>query len=249
MEYGIVPTISKQPSSKSHSTSLSFLRLPAEIRNRSRSSPFFPQQPLSDKPSPVYTLCLTNLTLHQLQRLTTRNHLSAYLLPPLNLTPSLLRTCRQIHAEALPILYGHNTFCAHPTFLTSIPFLLTNTRPVTCAANIRRIKRWYVQVRLDTDAGFSRAQISHAFSGAVELEVEVWHAMYAAADLTVLRLFEGVRAVRRARVGGGVERSYAAWLESVMMADYGSLVGERHEEKENEEEEEEDEEKGRVYDV
>jgi hypothetical protein len=94
-----------------------------------------------------------------------------------------------------------------------------------------------VQVRLDVDARFSKAQVSDAFSGADELEVEVWQATFAAADLTVLKLFEGVRGVGRAKVTGSVGREYAACLEGVMMADYGFVVGKRPEEE------------GRVYDV
>ena len=93
-------------------------------------------------------------------------------------------------------------------------------------------------MRLDVDAGFSRAQASDAFSGAEELEVEVWQAMFADADLAVLRLFEGVRGVGRAKVSGSVGRRYGAWLEGVMMADNGFVVGKRLEE-----------EVGRVYEV
>ena len=93
-------------------------------------------------------------------------------------------------------------------------------------------------MRLDADSGFSKAQVSDAFSGAEELEVEVWQAKFASADLAVLRLFEGVRGVGRARVSGSVGRGYAAWLEGVMIADYGSVVGERTEGEE-----------GRMYDV
>jgi len=77
------------------------------------------------------------------------------------------------------------------------------------------------------DAGFSKAQVSDAFSGAEELEVEVWQPMFAEADLAVLRLFEGVREVRRAKVSGCVGRGYGAWLEGIMMADYGFVLGER----------------------
>lgn len=39
--------------------------------------------------------------------------------------------------------------------------------------------------------------------------------MFAAADLGVLRLFEGVRGVRRAKVRGSVGAAYGAWLEGL----------------------------------
>lgn len=87
-------------------------------------------------------------------------------------------------------------------------------------------------MRLDVDHGFSKTQVSDAFSGAEELEIEVWQAMFGAADLTALRLFEGVRGVMKAKVSGSVGRGYAAWLEGVMMADYGVVVGEMPDDKE-----------------
>lgn len=83
----------------------------------------------------------------------------------------------------------------------------------------RKIKRWYVQVRLDADARWTKDDVTEAFSGAEELEVEVWQAMFASADLRVLRLFEGVRRVKKARVSGSVGPAYRKWLESAMMSE------------------------------
>ena len=75
-----------------------------------------------------------------------------------------------------------------------------------------------MSVRLDADARFSAAAAAAAFSGAAALDVEAWQAMFAAADHAVLRLFEGVRGVRAARVRGSVAPAYARWLEVAMMS-------------------------------
>jgi len=79
-------------------------------------------------------------------------------------------------------------------------------------------------VRLDTDPRFTASEVSAAFSGAESLEVEVWQAEYGSVDLRVLKLFEGVRGVRRARVCGSVGGKYARWLEDVMMREVGGMV-------------------------
>lgn len=86
-----------------------------------------------------------------------------------------------------------------------------------------------MQVRLDVDALYTSAAVAAAFSGAEELEVEVSQAMYDSCGIGVLRRFEGVRGVGRARVGGSVpDRRYARWLEERMMSGVGE-VGEGEE--------------------
>jgi hypothetical protein len=90
----------------------------------------------------------------------------------------------------------------------------------------QQISRWYVSVRLDTDARFTEEQVRTAFSGKESVEVEVWQAMFASADLGVLRLFEGVRGVKMAKVSGSVGTEYKRWLEGVMMSSGGEDVKE-----------------------
>lgn len=88
------------------------------------------------------------------------------------------------------------------------------------------IKRWYLNVRLDTDPGFDREKATRAFSGAEELEIEVFQAMFNSSDFSVLKLFEGVRGVDKVKIGGSVGNGrYARWLEKVMMAREGEDVG------------------------
>ena len=163
-----------------------FLRLPAEIRNQ------------------IYRLCLCFPAgeLARLRRLTTRNHLSAYLLPPLGLVPGLLATCRQLRTEARPLLYQANTFCAHPRLLTSMPFLVDRSRPVLQATAAAHISHWYLGIRLDCEAGFGKEEAAKAFTGADTLEIECWQTMFAMADLSVLKLFDGIRGVQ-GRAGDG----------------------------------------------
>jgi hypothetical protein len=81
-----------------------------------------------------------------------------------------------------------------------------------------------VSVRLDTDARFTAEQVCAAFSGQEFVEVEVWQAMFASSDLGVLRLFEGVRGVKAAKVSGSVGTEYKKWLETVMMSSDGENV-------------------------
>lgn len=151
---------------------------------------------------------------------------------PPQLDANILLTCKQLHAEGTPILYGENTFCAHPGLLSSLPSLLLATRPyrialppVKSARLIPLIKRFYIHVRLDTDPQFSAEQVSASFSGVEVLEVEVFQSMYASCDFGVLRLFEGVRGVGKAVVEGSVgDGVYARWLEEVMMKEPGAQV-------------------------
>jgi hypothetical protein len=108
--------------------------------------------------------------------------------------------------------------------LTSLPFLIHSDRPVLAPKIAQQIKRWYVSVRLDTDARFTEEQVRAAFTDKECVEVEVWQAMFASVDLGVLRLFEGVRGVKIAKVNGSVGTEYKRWLEGVMMSSEGKNI-------------------------
>ncbi|KAK0635391.1 hypothetical protein B0T17DRAFT_39919 [Bombardia bombarda] len=145
------------------------------------------------------------------------------------LHPAILSTSRQTHHEALPILYQHNIFLAHPLHLTSLPRLRPWYPPHT---NQSLIRRWHLPLQLDLlPPPWSVSAITSAFSHADELVLSVWQAVvFAGPGAEALRRFEGVRGVRRARVlgcPGGFER-YVAWMEGVMMmeGDEGVAVGE-----------------------
>jgi len=133
-----------------------------------------------------------------------------------NLVPNILSTCRQITHEATPILYSLNTFTAHPSLLTSMPYLHSPTRPLYTPGLHTRIRRWRIQVRLDCDARFTEEDVTKAFTGCEELEIEAKEAMFRGAGNAVLMLFAGVRAVKSARVIGSVDREFAEWLEESM---------------------------------
>ncbi|EON69487.1 hypothetical protein W97_08747 [Coniosporium apollinis CBS 100218] len=183
------------------------LSLPAELRNQ------------------IYTHLLVPCPTHlsALRRWTAQNHLSDYVLPALDIHPAILRTCRQAHTEGTDLLYGANTFSAHPALLTQLPFLVKASRPIVCPAVVGRIRRWHVKVRLDTDPRYSAEDVRRAFSDAEEVEVDVWQTQFGACDYRNLGLFEGVRGVGKAVVGGSVEAGFAGWLEGVMM---GPVEGE-----------------------
>lgn len=177
-----------------------FFRLPAELRNI------------------IYRLLLTLKLAPHLRRLsiTTSRAAGSSSKPPPYVCLNLLATCRQINTEASPILYAENTFIAHPNLLTNVPHLLDPGRPLRVPACARRIRRWYIHVRLDTDARFTVDEVQAAFSGAEELVVEASQAMYRAAGNGVLMLFTSVRGVGEAHVFGSVADSFARWLEKSM---------------------------------
>ncbi|KAI6840610.1 hypothetical protein KC340_g2704 [Hortaea werneckii] len=142
---------------------------------------------------------------------------------------NILRTCKQASTEATPILYGENTFNAHPSLLATLPSFLLSTLPVrvtlppiTHPRVARLIRKFSLHVRLDTDPRFTSSQAEESFNGVEELEIEVFQAMYGSCDFSVLRLFEGVRGVGRAVVRGSVgDGRYAGWLAESMMCPPG----------------------------
>lgn len=171
-----------------------------------------------------------------------------------SLHPAILSVCHQTHAEALPFLYAQNTFACHQTLLTSFPRLyslpsaasgsvssfrtigaaqlsrpdggrypqLTETR----CPGVALIRRWYLWARLDCGPFWDGETVRAAFSGAEELILEVWQSTFGACGNEVLRVFEGVRGVRRVRISGsttGMEE-YVRWLEDMMRSPVGSEV-------------------------
>ncbi|KAI0381728.1 hypothetical protein F5Y04DRAFT_58836 [Hypomontagnella monticulosa] len=145
---------------------------------------------------------------------------------PSLLHPAILRTCKQLHAEALPLLYQRNTFLAHNALLTTLPRLRRIYPPVVSARLAGLITRFHVCVRLDASPGYDGAAVAAQLSGKEEVVLEAWQAMWRGSGPDVLRLFEGVRGVRRARVVGSVSgfEEYASWLEKAMMREVGARV-------------------------
>lgn len=134
--------------------------------------------------------------------------------------PEILRVNKQIHHEALSFLYTKNTFIAHPVRLYRFPQLRRWMDPVEAPHLIALIRRYHVFVRLECDAGFTPEAARDAFSGIEELTVEMFRSQFKGSRNGVLRLFERVRGVRRARVFGSVDPSskYVAWLQKQMMS-------------------------------
>jgi hypothetical protein len=189
--------------------SSTFLTLPAELRNT------------------IYALLLTAPThVRQSRRIATRGLCSDYVLPPLDLCPALLQTCRQIHGEGSSILYGANQFASHPSLLTALPYLMSPRQPITEGPGRWKIKRWYIYLRLDVDARFTPAQLEQAFSGAEELEIEYFQPAYGYGDNGTLKLFEGIRGVGLAKVigGSGCDAEYARSLEAMLMTPMHTVV-------------------------
>ncbi|TVY13286.1 hypothetical protein LARI1_G009292 [Lachnellula arida] len=140
--------------------------------------------------------------------------------------PSILSTCHKIHSEALQILYGINTFLAHPNLLTGLPRLRLYYSTISSPSLISRIRRFHIRVRLDNDPNFSAQKAQESFSGVEELTIEVFQAQFGSSDYKVLKLFEGVRGVERTRVYGSVTGfpEYVEWLQNVMSSPVGKEV-------------------------
>jgi hypothetical protein len=151
----------------------------------------------------------------------------------------ILAASHQIHREGSAILYGCNTFVSNESLLTSMPRLRAWYKPVTARHYLTLITRYHMHVRLDCDARFSAESATRAFSGLDELSIEVWQAQFESSDSEIMRLFEGVRRVKRATVFGSVTAfpAYRKWLEGAMMSPEGQLPSNRAEEAEEEEEE------------
>lgn len=140
--------------------------------------------------------------------------------------PQVLRVCRQIHREATDVLYGKNTFIAHYSLLSSLPNFRRWQYPITSLGLIAMIKRYHIYVRLDCDPRSTVEAARDAFTGMEELTVEVFKSQFGSSDYTVLRLFEEIREVKRARVFGSITAfpEYICWLENAMMSPKGMSV-------------------------
>ncbi|KAE9373675.1 hypothetical protein N431DRAFT_374286 [Stipitochalara longipes BDJ] len=133
--------------------------------------------------------------------------------------PQILSICRKVYEEARQILYSCNTFLAHPNLLSGLPRLRLYYDTISSPTLISLIQRYHIKVRLDCDPNFTLTKATNAFSGIEELTIEVFQAQFGSSDYKVLRLFEGVRGVKRTRVYGSVTAfpEYVAWLEAAIV--------------------------------
>ncbi|RDW88565.1 hypothetical protein BP6252_00597 [Coleophoma cylindrospora] len=144
----------------------------------------------------------------------------------------ILAVCRQIHEEAAEMLYGSNTFLAHPSLLSGLPRLRLYYGVISSPRSISLIQRYHIRVRLDCDPNFSANKASDCFSGKEELTIEVFQAQFGSSDHKVLELFEGIRGIKKARIYGSVIAfpRYRQWLEDAMMSPADVEVAPFHEE-------------------
>lgn len=133
--------------------------------------------PILELPAEIRLQILSNMLSHSTPIITfSANNLAPPGPTPLGLSPAILATSSQLHAESLPVLYGANTFQAHPQLLTNSIFALDPTRRITAAHCVRLIKRWHVRVRLDCDPYYSTGAVAAAFSGCGQKCMGVWGA-------------------------------------------------------------------------
>lgn len=140
--------------------------------------------------------------------------------------PQILRVNQQTHKEAIQILYGSNTFIAHPNLIFCLPRLALFYPTVQCGDMVALIRKFHVRVRLDCDPNFTLEKVTEAFSGLDELTIDVVQAQFRGSDYEVLKLFEGIRDVKRVVVIGSVSAfpEYITWLKNLAMMPQGSEV-------------------------
>ncbi|KAK4192923.1 hypothetical protein QBC35DRAFT_547049 [Podospora australis] len=149
--------------------------------------------------------------------------------PKSSFAPAILLTSRLIHHESLPLLYQLNTFPVDPLTLTPFsPLSLSPSHPspppIIPSSHRHLIKSYSIKLQLDNPKPvFTQQALTAKFSGADRLEINVWQATYmGGVGVDVLRLFEGVRGVRKlAKIRGGMLgcgfEGYFPWLENQMM--------------------------------
>lgn len=144
--------------------------------------------------------------------------------PPLY--PQILCTCQKVHQEGKQILYGSNTFLAHPNLLSSLPRLRLYYDSISSSSLISLISRYHIRVRLDCDPNFSIQKATAAFSGIEELTIEVFQAQFGSSDYKVLKLFEGIRGVKNVKIYGSTTQfpEYIRWLREVLMLPVGEEI-------------------------
>ncbi|KAL2075254.1 hypothetical protein VTL71DRAFT_197 [Oculimacula yallundae] len=144
--------------------------------------------------------------------------------PPLY--PQILSVCRQVHEEGKQILYGCNTFLAHPNLLGEMPRLRLYYDTIHAKSLVSLIRRFHIRIRLDCDPNFSAEKAIKSFTGAEELTIEVFQAQFGSSGHMALKLFEGIRGVKRARIYGSVQAfpEYVQWLRESMMTPEGVEV-------------------------
>lgn len=138
--------------------------------------------------------------------------------PDAHVYPSILLANKQINYEATHLLYGTNTFLAHPNLLASFPRLRAWYDPVKSSSVVPRIRKFHVDVRLDCDLPYEEPAVTEAFSNLDELNIEVQQAMYLGVGYGNLKKFEGIRGVKKVHIHGSTTgfEEYIKWLENVI---------------------------------
>ncbi|EDU48438.1 hypothetical protein PtrSN002B_009390 [Pyrenophora tritici-repentis] len=204
LDKGAIPSERPHPSqqprnrfSRSDQTDSLFFRLPAELRNQIYEELLCAGTPSSKAlaTDPINAVAGKSTPVY----------------------PAILSTCKRIHEEAQDLPYTTHIFNAHASILTSLPHLISPAKPVLNTTHISKIRRWKLNLRLDTDPRFSAKSVTAAFTGAEYLEIHVWQSMFNGCDASVLRLFWGIRGVGVARITGCADEALARWLEERMM--------------------------------
>lgn len=185
------------------------------------------QSPFLQLPGELRNQILRALLIHRTPIITrSANQLAPPKPTNLQLCPNILLTSWRTYYEGLSILYGENTFQAHPSYLTSMLFAIDPSRTITASFCKELISRFHIRVRLDCDPYYEAEAVKKAFSGAELLEVELFRSSWGIGGYDALEGFMGVRGVRKAKVYGSVGAKFASWLEEIMQAPDGTVIRE-----------------------
>jgi len=181
--------------------------------------------PFLDLPGEIRNQILRLLLTHSTPIITrSANQLAPPKPTPLGLSLGILLTSWRTYYEGLSILYAENTFQAHPSYLISMLFAMDPTLTVA-SHHVSMIRRFHIRVRLDCDPYYKPEAVQAVFTGADQLEVEVFRASWGIGGYESLDGFMGIRGVGRARVHGSVGKKFARWLEECMQSREGEEVG------------------------
>ncbi|RAL59257.1 hypothetical protein DID88_006971 [Monilinia fructigena] len=99
-----------------------------------------------------------------------------------------------------------------------IYYLLLIVPPISTPRPLGSDPPIYPQILIHCDPNFTAVRAEDAFNGIEELTIRVEQSAFRGSDYQVLKLFEGVRGVKKTKISGSVSGfpAYVEWLQDVM---------------------------------
>lgn len=100
---------------------------------------------------------------------------------------------------------------------TGTVLALASGRPIALHY-VPYVRPFHIRVRVDSEPYYGPSQVGAASSGKDILEVEVFRSSYDIGGFDALHCFSGIRAVKKAKVHGSIDRKFAQWLEGCVIS-------------------------------